>query len=111
MGAFFVCDVHITPKLLTQLRAKGHDGDHFIGIDWGRTADKDIWEYARMRDAIVVSKDDDFARLSISRPGPRVILVRLGNCTNEQLLRRFDKSLDEILSHFESGVRLVELTW
>ena len=43
-------------------------------------SDQQIWEYARQRDMVIVSKDADFSdRVMLSNPPPRVVHVRLGN--------------------------------
>ncbi len=48
-----------------------------IGEDW---TDSQIWEYARRRDLVIVSKDADFSdRMMISTPPPRVVHIRIGN--------------------------------
>jgi predicted nuclease of predicted toxin-antitoxin system len=48
-----------------------------IGEDW---TDTRIWQYARERDLIIVSKDTDFSdRIMVSLPPPRVIHIRVGN--------------------------------
>jgi len=48
-----------------------------IGETW---TDTWIWQYARERDMVIVSKDTDFSdRAMISGPPPRVVHLRLGN--------------------------------
>jgi predicted nuclease of predicted toxin-antitoxin system len=50
-----------------------------------------VWEYARDNDLTLVSKDSDMHQRSfVFGPPPKVIWVRLGNCSTtqvEQLLR------------------------
>ena len=111
MGRQFICDAHIPPKLLTLLRSRGHDGLHATSAGLDRHNDIDLWRLADRLDAILVSKDSDFVSLNFSHPGPRFIFVSMGNCSNDQLLRRLDESLEEILRHFDEGFRFVELTW
>lgn len=48
-----------------------------LGETW---TDTQIWEYARERDMIIVSKDTDFSdRMMVSSPPPRIIHIRCGN--------------------------------
>jgi predicted nuclease of predicted toxin-antitoxin system len=48
-----------------------------IGETW---TDTQIWQYARDRDMVIVSKDADFSdRAMISVPPPRVVHLRFGN--------------------------------
>ncbi len=53
--------------------------------------DEAVWEHAARSDFIIVTKDDDFRQRSfLTGPPPKVIWVRLGNCTTmdvELLLR------------------------
>jgi predicted nuclease of predicted toxin-antitoxin system len=105
----FICDVHITPRLVGLLRSKGFAADHAASVGLASAADDEIWQHAERHDAIIVTKDSDFLRLNASQPGPRVVLVRLGNCTNKEFLGKFEESLAQILEHFEAGSRLVEL--
>lgn len=58
------------------------DNDDFIhqtNIDRKRNDDK-IWEYARVNNLTIISKDGDFyGRILFSEPPPRVIYIRIGN--------------------------------
>ena len=51
-------------------------------------ADHAIWQHARENGLVIVSKDEDFHRLSILHgPPPKVIWIRLGNCSTEDVIR------------------------
>jgi predicted nuclease of predicted toxin-antitoxin system len=95
--------------LVTALRAKGFDAIHAYHAGLGMAEDEVIWNYARERDAIIVTKDGDFAKMSARQAGPLVILVCLGNCGNKKLAAKFFETLPAILAHFDGGARLVEL--
>ena len=42
--------------------------------------DTEIWQYAKVNDLVIVTKDTDFSdRIIISTPPPRVIHLRFGN--------------------------------
>jgi len=60
-----------------------------MGLD--RQSDRIIWETAKKQDYIIVTKDSDFNELLILKGfPPKVIWIRLGNCstkTIESLLR------------------------
>lgn len=58
------------------------DAPEFIHqADLSDTAtDAEIWEYARINNLTIITKDSDFAkRILLKNPPPRVIHVRLGN--------------------------------
>lgn len=43
--------------------------------------DQAIWEHAATEGFVLVTKDDDFQRLSVLfGPPPKVVWIRLGNC-------------------------------
>ena len=50
--------------------------------------DGDVWEHARTNGFTIVSKDSDFQQRSLlyGHP-PKVVWLRLGNCTRDQLVR------------------------
>jgi predicted nuclease of predicted toxin-antitoxin system len=74
-------------------------------------SDGAIWEYAVAHDAIIVTKDEDFSLMSASarEPTPRIIWIRVGNCSKRELLVWFEPRFVDILAALESGDRLVEL--
>ena len=68
------------------------DSIHVRQTGAGGAADSVVWELARERACLLVTKDEDFHRLSVLRGAPpKVIWIRLGNCTTRavaELLRR-----------------------
>lgn len=47
-----------------------------------------VWEYAAAGGYVLVTKDEDFQRLSIVRgPPPKVVWMRLGNCATADVAR------------------------
>jgi predicted nuclease of predicted toxin-antitoxin system len=66
-----------------------------IGLKSG--SDRDIWVYAKANGLTVVTKDEDFhLRTIFDRSGPKVVWVRLGNCSArvvENLLRAERESI------------------
>ncbi len=50
--------------------------------------DSAIWQYARDRDLVIVSKDADFSdRIILTEPPPRVVHLRVGNMRMRDLFR------------------------
>ena len=53
-----------------------------------RGSDRAIWQYARDRGLAIVTKDEDFQRFSILYGSPpKVIWIRLGNCSTADITR------------------------
>lgn len=51
-----------------------------------RAPDSETWEYALKHGLAIVSKDSDFhQRRFLSSTAPKVIWIRLGNCTTRQI--------------------------
>ena len=65
---------------------------HVRILGHGGATDAVVWDLARQHGCLVVSKDEDFHRLALLRGAPpKLIRIRLGNCTTDdvaQLLRR-----------------------
>lgn len=62
------------------------------------SSDRDIWRYARDHDLVIVSKDEYFQRFSVLYgPPPKVIWVRLGNCSTADIIRLLTERQAEIV--------------
>lgn len=71
---------------------------HIRLLGQGGAADAIVWDLARERGCLVVSKDEDFHRLAVLRGGPpKFVWVRLGNCTTEDIARLLRRRHDDIL--------------
>jgi predicted nuclease of predicted toxin-antitoxin system len=59
--------------------------------------DRAIWAYARDHEFVIVSKDEDFHRLSVFHgPPPKVIWIRLGNCSTDDIIHLLQARREEI---------------
>lgn len=60
-------------------------------------SDQAIWRHARDHGFVIVTKDEDFHRLSVlyGMP-PKVIWIRLGNCSTADIARLLDNRQIEI---------------
>jgi predicted nuclease of predicted toxin-antitoxin system len=66
----------------------------------GAAADLAVWDYAREQGFAIVSKDSDFAERSVLESGPpKVIWIRLGNCSSLEIEKRL-RSSEEIVRSF-----------
>lgn len=73
------------------------------------SSDIEIWTYARENYFTIVSKDSDFDNLAVlfGRP-PKVLSIRLGNCTTASVEILIRSSIDRILQ-FEDNENEVVL--
>jgi|SRR5579884_1441641 len=82
----FLVDAQLPPALAVWLRSQGHEADHIFDIGSTKMKDFQLWEFAARSNAVIVSKDEDFAEMSKRIEGPQVIWLRVGNSTNRALL-------------------------
>jgi predicted nuclease of predicted toxin-antitoxin system len=61
------------------------------GADWA------IWRHAQDHGLVIVTKDEDFQRLSVLHGAPpKVIWIRLGNCSTADIVRLLTERRDAI---------------
>ncbi len=85
-------DENLSPSLTQRLIDIFPESLHVRDIGMKATIDPVVWDYAKEHDLMIVSKDSDMHDLSLVRGNPpKVIWLRLGNCSTTQvegLLRR-----------------------
>ena len=86
----FVVDAQLPPQLANWLREKGHEARSVREIGLRDAKDNAIWALAVTEDLVIVTKDGDFASLTVTRSGPQVLWVRTGNLVNRLLFARFE---------------------
>ena len=90
-------DHNLSYKLVARLADLFPDSTHVRSVNLHEADDGEVWEYARANSLAIVSKDEDFHQLSfLYGAPPKVVWVRLGNCTTadiEQALRRHHTDL------------------
>ena len=80
-------DENLPPRLVHDLADLFPHSAHVGSVGLGSTPDALIWEYAKAQGLTFLTKDKDFANLSISRGAPpKVILLQTGNCSTDTLL-------------------------
>jgi len=98
-------DQNLSWRLLQKLADLYPDSRHVRESGMNESEDIDIWDYAKANDFVIATKDLDFQQRSLlfGHP-PKVIRLRVGNCTVqtiEDLLRRYS-----VLIHtFEQDAR------
>ena len=70
----FLVDAQLPPALARWLVAAGHETEHVSDCGLSAASESAIWRLADQIGAIIVTKDEDFARLSIGvGTGPQVV--------------------------------------
>ena len=81
-------DENLPPRLVHDLADLFPDSTHVSPLGLGSTPDALIWEYAKAHGLIFLTKDKDFANLSIAWGAPpKVILLQTGNCSTAEIVR------------------------
>ena len=103
-------DENLSPELVETLADIYPDSQHVHESGLGRADDRDVWGYAKSHGFAVVTKDADFYERSMRLGAPpKVIWVRLGNCSTvavEMLLRNSQQALIRFEGSEESCLML-----
>ena len=82
-------DQNLSFKLVTALSPAFPGSKHLKDFSLTRERDEPIWSYAAKNGFTIVSKDTDFVHLSMLRGHPpKIVHVRLGNCSTKRLVER-----------------------
>lgn len=108
MSAKLLFDQNLSPKLINRLTDLFPNSDHLDWLGLGAAEDVSVWEHAKQNDFVVVTKDADFADLSVFRGfPPKVIWIRRGNCSTndiEELLREHKSEIEDLITDSTSGI-------
>jgi predicted nuclease of predicted toxin-antitoxin system len=106
----FLLDAQLPPRLVKALKRGGHEAVHVWDCGLLTATDRAIWEYAARDGAAIITKDADFAAMRLhAGAGPAVIWLRLGNVTNDALIKAVVSALPEIVEAIATGEGLVEV--
>ena len=106
----FLVDAQLPPALARWLREAGHDAQHVSEVGLREAEDVPIWMYALSVQAVIVTKDEDFAeRASRTINAPTIVWLRIGNATNPALLEWLRPRWSQVLMLLEEGHRLIQV--
>ena len=82
-------DQNLSPRLVDSLADLFPESSHVSLIGLDRALDIHIWTHAKANDFTIVTKDADFADIGqVHGSLPKIVWLRLGNCTTEQISSR-----------------------
>lgn len=106
----FVIDAQLPPALARLLVAHGHLAEHVADIGLRDAGDSPIWAYALERQAILITKDEDFPhRAQQSKTSPVIVWLRIGNTSRRALLEWFEPLIPQLEILIQNGDRLIEV--
>ena len=108
MSVKLLFDQNLSPKLVKRLADLYPNSDHLDLLGLGAAEDTLVWEHAKDNGFVVVTKDADFADLSVLRGfPPKVVWIRRGNCSTtniENLLRDHNSGIEGLAIELTSGI-------
>lgn len=97
-----LADENLPPRLVRDLADLFPESVHVASVGLSGSSDDILWEYAKLHGFAFLTKDRDFANLSLVRGAPpKVILLQTGNCSTIDLIRIVRKNAIR-LAEFES---------
>ena len=104
-------DNQLPLALARYLAANGWECLHVQDVGLASADDSAIWQYAKDRNLVIISKDEDFQALANRQRSipPQVVWVRLGNCRKAALLEAFAKILPALHDKLAAGDAVVEI--
>jgi predicted nuclease of predicted toxin-antitoxin system len=104
-------DNNLSYKLVLQLAHLYPECSHIAALGLEAATDLEVWRYAQQHDCCLVTKDADFNDLLAAKGyPPKVLWIRLGNCTTAEiatLLRTHHETVNAFLE--DNSVVLLEL--
>lgn len=105
-------DENLSRKLVVRLAELYPASAHVFDFDLLQSPDREIWEFAKARDFVIVSTDADFYELATTiGPPPKIVWLRRWTHPTsdaERVLRRDAVRLTEFLADPESGVLVLD---
>ncbi len=106
----FLVDNHLPTALTHWLRSKGHAALHARDIHLEKSEDIEIWEHAAKEGCVIITKDEDFANLSLLKSEPvSVVWLRFGNCRKQVLVAAIEGVWSQIEESLAQGERVIEV--
>ena len=104
-------DENLSPRLVTALADLFPGSVHVRDVALSRADDAEVWAFARKDGLTIVTKDGDFHQMSFMRGAPpKVVWVRVGNCTTDQmirLIRRRSPSISDFADRAEEAILVI----
>lgn len=107
----FLCDVHISFKLVRFLNSSGFEATHVNEmLNKSETKDAEICRFADENRLTIITKDSDFKdTYLVNRSPQKLIKINLGNIPNNDLIQIFEKHINHIAKLDKKSSFLVEI--
>lgn len=90
-------DQNLSHRLVAHFSAEFPDSEHVRNVGLAKAPDSDVWSYAAANGFVITSKDTDFEQRSLlyGHP-PKVIWIRLGNCSTAAIASLLQSKISEV---------------
>ena len=96
-------DQNLSHKLVRRVADLFPNSTHVREVGLKEAEDPVVWEYAKQQSFMIVSKDSDFHQRSfILGFPPKVVWIRLGNCTTAEVEQVIRKNFESIKAFVEN---------
>src|SRR6266568_1988383 len=90
-------DENLAARLAAELAHLYPDCAHVSNRGLAGGSDRAIWQHAQDHGLVIVTKDEDFQRLSVLYGAPpKVVWIRLGNCSTAAVIHLLRERRNEI---------------
>jgi len=106
-------DENLAEALVRALAATFPDSLHIRILGHGGASDASVWELAKSHACTLLTRDEDFLQLSILRGAPpKVILLRIGNCSTTEVVSLLHARLELVTTFIEDAdATVLALGW
>lgn len=97
-------DHNLSPRLVTLLADFYPNSNHLYLMGLDQKSDYIVWETAKTQNYVIVTKDSDFNELLILKGfPPKIIWIRLGNCSTKTLELLLRNNYEVILDFYQDN--------
>jgi predicted nuclease of predicted toxin-antitoxin system len=97
-------DQNLSRRLIPLLEVYFPGSSQVALLGFDKASDNAIWDYAKLNDFVIVTKDSDFEELSVLHGAPpRVIWIKLGNSNNDTIARVLIENQEQLEMVFASS--------
>ncbi|MCD4794844.1 MAG: DUF5615 family PIN-like protein [Bacteroidales bacterium] len=104
----FLFDQNISFRIIKLIIDYFPESTHILNVNLINSSDKEIWDYAKMHNYIIVTQDSDFNDLAVTKGfPPKIIWLKIGNLPTQSfadLLIELKKEIIEFLNSTEYGI-------
>lgn len=103
-------DENLSDRIINRIIDLYPNSEHVKTLSLTNTDDSVIWEYAKVNDFVIVSKDADFHQRSLvyGHP-PKFIYLRIGNSPTSNIIQILRENFDTIVKFGESETESILL--